>query len=102
VDQKVAIVAEAAGTRVADIEMNVRAFMVNVTDDRAAGMELISQFTGFSIAEVEATPFTLIGSPAQLVDDLLARRERWGFSYVIVGAVDVESFAPVVAALAGR
>jgi hypothetical protein len=30
------------------------------------------------------------------------RRERWAFSYVIVGADDVDSFAPVVAELAGR
>jgi hypothetical protein len=33
---------------------------------------------------------------------LLARRERWGISYVIVGSDDVDSFAPVVAALAGK
>jgi hypothetical protein len=51
---------------------------------------------------VEQTPFALIGPPAKLVEDLLERRERWGFSYMIVGAVDVESFAPVVAELAGR
>ena len=51
---------------------------------------------------MEASPFALIGTPAQIVDDLVERRERWGFSYVIVGAEDVESFAPVVAELAGR
>ena len=48
-----------------------------------------------------ATPFALIGTPGQLADDLLERRERWGFSYVIVGAEDVDAFAPVVAELAG-
>ena len=36
------------------------------------------------------------------LEDLLARRERWGFSYVIVGEEDVDGFAPVVAELAGR
>ena len=51
---------------------------------------------------VEQTPFALIGPPSKLVEDLLERRERWGFSYIIVGADDVESFAPVVAELAGR
>jgi hypothetical protein len=50
---------------------------------------------------IAASPFALIGSSQQLIEDLLARRERWGFSYVIVGADDVESFAPVVAALRG-
>ncbi len=36
--------------------------------------------------------------PTKIVDDLAERRDRWGFSYVIVGQNDVEAFAPVVAA----
>jgi hypothetical protein len=51
---------------------------------------------------IENTPFALIGSPQSIIEDLLARRERWGFSYVIVGAQDIESFSPVVAALRGK
>jgi hypothetical protein len=57
---------------------------------------------GVSAEMVRSSPFALIGPPAQLIEDLLARRERWGFSYVIVGAEDVDKFAPVVAALAGK
>jgi probable F420-dependent oxidoreductase len=102
VDEKVAIVRSAAGERMAAIEMNVRAFMVQVTNDAAAASERIAGAIGVPTAMVDETPFALIGPPAKLVDDLLARRERWGFSYVIVGAEDVESFAPVVAELAGR
>jgi hypothetical protein len=49
-----------------------------------------------------SSPFALIGSPNELIERLLERRERWGFSYVIVGAEDVDKFAPVVAALAGK
>ena len=60
VDEKVAIVRAAAGDRLADIEMNIRAFLVNVTDDgagarsRLAGMlsvdeaMLLSSPSGFS------------------------------------------------------
>jgi hypothetical protein len=51
---------------------------------------------------MEESPFALVGTTDQMIDDLLARRERWGFSYIIVGGEDVESFAPVVAALAGK
>ena len=102
VDEKVDIVRAAAGPRIADIEMNVRAFMVNVTEDRAGVMDGLSRMLQVDPAFVPESPFALIGTPAQIVEDLLARRERWGFSYVIVGAEDVESFAPVVAELAGR
>ncbi len=102
VDEKVAIVADAAGDRIGAIEMNIRAFMVSVTDDRPAALDLISQFAGMRPDDVAASPFALVGSTAQIIDDLLARRDRWGFSYVIVGEADLEPFAPVVSALAGR
>ena len=102
VDEKVAIIRDAAGSRLDAIEMNVRAFMVNVTDDRAATIEFLSTALGVEEQMIDSTPFALIGSPAKIVEDLLARRERWGFSYVIVGADDIDVFAPVVAELAGR
>ena len=102
VDDKIAIVRKAAGDRFDDIELNVRVFMVNVTDTRAATMEALGTAIGYDRDMIEATPFALIGTPAQLVEDLLRRRETWGFSYIIVGQEDVESFAPVVAELAGR
>jgi probable F420-dependent oxidoreductase len=102
VDEKVSIVHAAAGRRIAKIEFNVRAFMVRVTDERRATMEQIAGFVQVDPSFIEESPFALIGTPAQIVDDLLRRRQRWGFSYVIVGADDVESFAPVVAELAGR
>jgi hypothetical protein len=76
--------------------------MVNVTDDRAGTMSFLSTMLGVDEQMIDTTPFALIGSPAKIVEDLLARRERWGFSYVIVGADDIDAFAPVVAELAGR
>lgn len=101
VDDKVAIVRAAAGDRWRELELNIRAFMVNVTDDRSAVLAGIAGMLGVEPEMVEATPFALVGTPAQIVDDLRARRERWGFSYIIVGAEDIEAFAPVVAELAG-
>jgi hypothetical protein len=81
--------------------MNVRAFIVAVTDDSDTAIDGIADFTGATREMIAASPFALVGPPAKLVDDLLERRERWGFGYVIVGQNDIESFAPVVAALAG-
>ncbi len=101
VDEKVAIVRNAAGDRFADIELNIRAFLVNVTDDGAGGRERLAGALGVPVTMLETSPFSLIGSPDELVERLIERRERWGFSYVIVGQEDVDKFAPVVAALAG-
>lgn len=102
VDEKLAIVKAAAGARYDQIEMNVRAFMVNVTEDRGGAVTFISQLLNVEPQMVEQTPFALLGPTSSIIEQLLERRERWDFSYVIVGADDVDSFAPVVAELAGR
>jgi len=102
VDEKVAIVREAAGARFNDIEMNVRAFLVSITDDAKQAASGIASMLGVEQKMVEQSPFALVGPTSKLIEDLLERRERWGFSYIIVGADDVESFAPVVAALNGK
>jgi probable F420-dependent oxidoreductase len=102
VDAKVDIVRAAAGQRLADIEMNVRVFMVQVTDDADGAVAFLAKALSVESSMIEESPFALVGPPSKLVEDLLERRERWGFSYVIVGADDINAFAPVVAQLAGR
>ena len=102
VDEKVALVKAAAGDRIADIELNVRAFLVNITDDGAGARSRLAANLSVEESMLAGSPFALIGSPAELIERIVERRERWGFSYVIVGADDVDKFAPVVAELAGK
>ncbi len=102
VDEKVDIVRDASGDRFNDIEMNIRAFLVNITDDAVGAISRLAKGMGVEEKMVAETPFALMGPPSKLIEDLIARRERWGFSYVIVGGEDVEKFAPVVAALYGK
>ena len=99
VDERIAHVRNVAGERIADIELNIRTFFVNVTDDRAGTVAGVAAMLGVEESMVAESPFALIGSPAAMVEDLLRRREELGFSYIIVGGDDVESFAPVVAQL---
>jgi len=82
--------------------MNIRAFMVDVTDDAQGSIDVLAAGLQVEASMIAESPFALIGSPAKLIEDLLARRERWGFSYVIVGSEDVDIFAPVVSALRGK
>ena len=102
VDAKVALVRDTALEAGREVEMNIRAFMVFVTDDVSAALDTLSQFTGAPTEVIASSPFALVGPVDKIVDDLLERRERWGFSYVIVGQNEVDQFAPVVAELAGR
>ena len=102
VDGKVEIVRESAGDRLNHVEMNIRAFLVNITDDAAGAISRLAAGMGVEESMIAETPFALMGPPSKLIEDLIARRERWGFSYVIVGGEDIEKFAPVVAALSGK
>ncbi|MBI4882907.1 MAG: TIGR03621 family F420-dependent LLM class oxidoreductase [Actinobacteria bacterium] len=102
VDEKIAIVRAAAGDRLSEIELSVPAFMFNVTDgDGAQARSRLAENLNVDAEMLQTSPFSLIGSPPELIERLLERRERWGFSYVIIASTDVEKFAPVVAALAG-
>lgn len=100
---KVAIVADAAeqAGRLDHIEMNVRTFFVSVTDDRDAQVSAMASMIGVDEQMIVESPFALIGDVEQICDTLVARREEFGFSYVIVGGLEADDFAPVVARLAG-
>jgi probable F420-dependent oxidoreductase len=100
-EEKLGWIREAAGERFDALELSLTIFVGTVTDDReslAAGM---GEGLGMSAADVLAIPHFLIGTVGQIVDDLRTRRDRYGFSYVIVPGEFIEPFAPVVEKLAG-
>ncbi len=101
-EEKLAWVRDGAGDRYDGIELQVRAFFVIVTDDRMGAAEALAGGVGLTAEQGLASPLALVGTPAQIAEDLLERRERFGFSYIVVGQDQYEAFAPVVAELAGR
>jgi probable F420-dependent oxidoreductase len=50
---------------------------------------------------VEHSPFALIGDTSQIVDTMLERRERWGLTYYVSLATQIDSVACLVDRLAG-
>jgi probable F420-dependent oxidoreductase len=99
VDEKGALVQDAAGVRRGQLELNIRAYMTCIRPDADEALNEVARRLELPPEFVADSPFALVGPPTKLVDDLLARRERWGLSYVVVAAADVEAFAPVVATL---
>ncbi len=100
-EEKLSWVKEGAGDRFDDIELQIRAFFVIVTDDRMANAEALASGVGLTVEQGMQSPLALVGTPSQIADDLRQRRERFGFSYMVVGQDQYEAFAPVVAELAG-
>ncbi len=102
-EDRLAIVRAAAGERFTELELNVLVQAVIVTDDRAAAAdELSRQVAGLSPAAALESPFLLLGTPDEITADLVARRERFGVSYVVVFGAAMEPLAPVVDKLGGR
>jgi len=103
VDERVRLVRETAGERYGQLELSSLVQRAVVTNDRwRAAEELTSRWPPLTPDEILASPYVLFGTVDQMVDDLEARRERWGFSYLVISEPYLHEFAPVVARLAGR
>jgi len=100
-DQRIAWIREAAGDRFSDLELQVLTFLVQIVPDREDAIERLSSMMGVTPEQVDGSPIALIGTIEQITERLVERRERFGFSYVVVHEAEMEAFAPVVAALAG-
>jgi probable F420-dependent oxidoreductase len=103
VDERVLLVREVAGEdRYAQLELNVLVQRVIVTDNRhAAAQELTTRWTQLTADEFLQSPYVLIGTVDQIVEDLLARRQRWGFSSYVIHEPYIDALAPVLARVAG-
>jgi probable F420-dependent oxidoreductase len=103
IEERMQLVREAAGDRYNRLELNALVQRVVVTDNRRhAAEELTSRWPQLSPEEILQSPYVLIGTVDQIVEDLQAHRERWGISYYVIFEPYVDTFAPVVARLAGR
>ena len=70
-------------------------------NDSVAPEELARRWTQLSPEEILQSPYVLIGTVDKLIEDLHARRERWGISYYVIFEPYADTFAPVVTRLAG-
>jgi probable F420-dependent oxidoreductase len=99
IDEKFALVREAAGDRLDDLTFHGWLRAVSVTDDGRGAAAEIAAATGLTEDDVLASPFVLVGSVAEIVERLQERRERWGYSYYTVQQPSAREFAPVIEAL---
>lgn len=100
-DQKLEWVRAGAGDRYDDLEINLLTFGCFVTDDRTALADQFAPLFGLTPAQLLEFPHVLAGTVEEICDDLIARRERWDASYIVVQTDALDAMAPVVARLAG-
>lgn len=81
-EDRIAVVREAAGNRFDRIELNVLIQAVVVTDrPHAAAEHLAATLGGVSPERLLTSPFVLIGTYEQMAEQLTQRRQRFGVSY---------------------
>lgn len=101
IDQKVEWIREGAGARFDDLELQIRYFFAAITDDRKGLGEAAAPAFGLEAEVALESGIACVGTVDEICDQLLARRDRWGVSYIVIGDDLYEAFAPVVERLAG-
>lgn len=100
--EKIGWIKEAAGGRFDQIELGLTIFFANVTEDRESIAQAVAPGFQAQPSDVLEMPFFLIGTIDQLVEQVQARRDRFGISHVIVPGDAADVLAPLVDQLAGR
>jgi probable F420-dependent oxidoreductase len=102
--QKVEWVRQAAEERFHELELSMVMTPIFTEQRRQRAEQLIPErgWSGIAVEQILDMPSLFIGTPDQMVEDLLRRREQYGFSYFVVSDENMEAFAPVVTRLAGR
>jgi probable F420-dependent oxidoreductase len=100
-DKKIAVLREKAGDRFPALELS--AFVtIRITGRRRSDTEALIARRGWSGIDVHAAwqmPTVLIGSVTQIREDLLARRERFGLSYLVTSDRALPALTQVIAGL---
>ena len=99
--QKIEWIKAGAGDRFDQIELEIGAYFTMLTDDRHGALEGFAGRFGTDPAVFADHPHTLIGSVDAICEQLQARRELYGISYITVSVRVAEAFAPVVERLSG-
>jgi probable F420-dependent oxidoreductase len=94
--RKVALVREAAGEKFGHLELNTLVQAVVISSDRQREAATLSQDYQLSIETILESPLFLVGSVEEIADLLVARRDRFGLSYITVFEKDATSMAAVI------
>jgi hypothetical protein len=99
--KKLGWIREGAGDRFDEIELQIRYFVCAITDDAHGFATAVAPGFDTTPEEVLGSGAALLGTVAEMIDELRKRRDEWGVTNIVVGADNFVDFAPVVAALAG-
>ena len=83
------------------LELQCLTFLVQIVPDREEAVASLAGALSVSEEQITESPIAMIGTTDQIIETLRERREQFGFSYIVVHEAELDTFAPVVAALTG-
>lgn len=104
-DKKMGWIRDGAGDRFDGIEFALLLFAAKVVaseSEKAAQIASIAESNDMPIAAVEASPYFLVGSEDELVEQIQGLRETYNITHFTVTPPDVDGFSAVVKQLAGN
>ena len=63
--------------------------LLKITDDRQATLDSFAGLAGIDSALIDDTPFVLVGTAEHIADQIVAHRERWGFTSFVARVSDL-------------
>lgn len=97
--ERVRYVERHLGQRTDSVELNIHVSAVIITTDRRRVAENLAPYRGLKADQILRVPMFMIGTIAQIVEQLIEFRARFGFSYMTVGEADIDALAQVIEAM---
>ncbi len=100
VEARVALVRKEAGERLADLEFGALIQHVEITEDaERTAAELVERFGDDTLdtpQKILTNPFMKIGTAAELADEIVRDRDRFGFTYFVTHGPHRDKLAEVI------
>ncbi|MEJ3742731.1 TIGR03621 family F420-dependent LLM class oxidoreductase [Actinomycetes bacterium KLBMP 9797] len=90
-----------AGHRFPELELEIGIGILWITRNRRTVLDSLARSMELSVSQVAEQPAVLVGSVNGIADQLRHRRERYGFSYIVVMGGQMHAAAPLVEMLSG-
>ncbi len=101
-ERRLQMIGDAAGSR-GQPELSALVQVVAVTDNRGdAARRIAERVPGLTAEDALETPFLLLGSVPQMVHQIVAAHQRWGFGYFVTRADSVNVMGDVIAGVHAR
>ena len=99
--KKIQWIRDGAGDRFADLELETATYFISIEGRSQITPDQVMARTGMDLASLQRFPHAAVGSVDQVCEELIRRREEYGFSYITVGDAHLDAFLPIVERLAG-